>query len=59
MRLPVQKTVGTTTECPIQVMAEDIHQQGVQREYHLYNYADSPLHRTARQGELPQFIDEQ
>jgi hypothetical protein len=47
LRWPAQETAGRTAECQIQVRAEEILQQGVQREYHLYNCADSPLRHTA------------
>jgi hypothetical protein len=42
--------VGSTAECQIQVRAEDIRQQGVQREYHVYNCADRgwPLARCGK-----------
>ncbi|OAJ53212.1 hypothetical protein A6V36_12780 [Paraburkholderia ginsengiterrae] len=39
--------VGRMAECEIQIRADDIHQQGVQREYHLYDCADSLLYPTA------------
>jgi hypothetical protein len=40
MRWPVQRAIGRTADCQTQVRAEEIDQQGVQREYHVYNSAD-------------------